>query len=846
MISIIKKPTFVFWDIVASKLPFDHDMRILSKLVMVNLLLITATAFLFLFGIISFFEGYLILAVSDFSIVSLLCYTFFFLRKTHKVELVCNIFPSIFFVFFLYLFISGGVNRTSFLWYYIFPIATLFIVGRLKASIWNLLLFLTTIGCSILSHYVDFITVYNKDLLFRFFGSYLAVFIFSFIFETTFQMVLNRERMSNESLKVVLEELQNTTVRKEYVENVINSLLDSLIVLSKDGRIVSTNDAACILLGYEEKELIGESLTFILADNSFKGELEKTDIIDLFKPGESSLLECSFRTKQGDIIPVLFSGSIILDESGVIEEIACVAVDLRSQKKMEEEKLDLQLQLQQSQKIEAVGTLAGGIAHDFNNIISTIRGFTQLLIERTFKNKEESEYLDTILHASERASSLVSQLLTFSRIDDSHQEVIPIVPILRETLKMMRAVLPASIEIKQDIRSTDVSILANSTHIHQILVNICTNAGHAMKENGGVLEVRLCELNAISNDLPEILDKNEAGYVELAIIDTGIGMTAEVRERIFDPFFTTKAINEGTGLGLSTVHGLIKSHKGTVTVDSTPGVGTKFEIYFPIASRVMDATSDKKKAEIQKGSGHILLVEDEVSLSRYYQIALTNLGYKITLFNDPLVAIQAFQKTPSEFGLLFTDLSMPKMTGLELSREIKKIDPTLPIVIVSGNQTESQLQEASQLGVDHFILKPVNMLDLSQILHTSIKQSKKDTYQATPSNSLGLIPENKPSKDISKNGFIDDDFISLILPQFYKDRRKDVNQIIVALKDEKYQLIADIGHKIAGSAQSIGFTKYYELAAALQQAARDSNDSKIQENTDKLLNYLNEDHIITD
>jgi PAS domain S-box-containing protein len=841
MVNTNKKPALVFWDIIASGLPMDYNMGVLSKLVMVNLLIITATPLLFIFGIVSLFEGYINMVLVDLTIMSFLFYTFIYLRKTKKLELVCNIGTTIFFLFFIFLFISGGVKRTALLWFYIFPIATLFIVGRRQASIWNLALFLTTVACALLSNHVDFITVYDRGLLFRFYGSYIAVFLLSFIFETTFQLVLHRERMTNENLTVVLEELQNTTVRKEYVENVINSLLDSLIVLSKDGRIVSSNDAACILLGYKEKELIGESLAFILANDPFKEMLEKNEIIDLLKAGESSLFECSFRTKQGANIPVLFSGSLILDESGGIKEIACVAVDLRSQKKIEEEKLDLQFQLQQSQKMEAVGTLVSGIAHDFNNIIGTIKGFTKLLLERDFRSKEESEYLNTILGSSDRASSLVSQLLTFSRIDDSHQEVIPLAPLLRETLKMMRAVLPANIEIKQEIKPTEISILANATHIHQILVNICTNAGHAMKEKGGVLEVRLSEKDALSDNLPEILEKNDAGYVELMIIDTGIGMTAEVKECIFDPFFTTKAINEGTGLGLSMVHGLIKSHKGTVTVDSTPGVGTEFSIYFPIAATKTDTISETNKSEAQKGSGNILLVEDEISLSKYYQIALTNLGYKITLFNDPLAAVQTFEKSPYEFSLVFTDLSMPRMTGLELSREIKKIDPALPIIIASGYQTEAQRQEAAQLGVDHFILKPVNILDLSHIIHATINQPKKDIFQKTVPEPPQMRPDDHATEDDSQNAFIDDELISLILPQFHKDRHEDANQIAMALKEENYELIADIGHKIAGSAEAFGFTEYHEVAVALQQAARDSNKSDIHKYRDKLLNCLNKD-----
>jgi len=387
----------------------------------------------------------------------------------------------------------------------------------------------------------------------------------------------------------------------------------------------------------------------------------------------------------------------------------------------ERERRHVQAQLFQCQKMEAIGALAGGIAHDFNNILATILGYTELLLESTSLHGEERDYLDRIYQAGIRAANLVNQILSFSRAD-TKTEVKPsqVIPLIKETLKMLQATLPATIEIHHDIDPNCRPILVNPTQFHQVLLNLCTNAGQAMQDQRGVLTVTLQEIarSAIPNPSPDL---TASDYLELTVSDTGCGMTPEVQEHLFEPFFTTKNPGEGTGLGLSIVHGIVQNAHGAITVDSTPGQGATFRLFFPVAAQVSELPTAEEKAPMALGDAHILIVEDEPALAIFYETYLKTLGYRVTLFNNGIEALATFRAQPDRFDLVFTDQTMPKMTGVQLSKAILSLKPQVPIILATGYSSAVSAQDAAALGIKAFLMKPIKVATLTRTIRNLLK-----------------------------------------------------------------------------------------------------------------------------
>jgi len=382
---------------------------------------------------------------------------------------------------------------------------------------------------------------------------------------------------------------------------------------------------------------------------------------------------------------------------------------------------ETQTQLIQSQKMEAMGTLAGGIAHDFNNILGTILGYSELLLDDQASDSQTKEYLHAIYGSGERAADLVRQILTFSRGDTEELSPLQIQSSLRETIDMIRATLPSSIEIKVNIDPDCGSIMANQTQISQILVNLCNNASFDMKDDGGVLEIGLKETSVQKNSYLSTVTSRGA-YLQLSVSDTGSGMTDKVLTRIFDPFFTTKEVNEGSGLGLSIVHGIVKNHLGFIDVESQPGQGTRFDIYFPITER---KAANELAADIEpkKGSGHILIVEDSEDLARFYAIMLEKAGYQITLYHNGEEALDYFEKHADDIDLVFSDQIMPKMNGFEMSRKMLAIRPEIPVILATGHTTAITMEEVLNARISCYLTKPIRTSELTQKI-CELTQSK--------------------------------------------------------------------------------------------------------------------------
>jgi signal transduction histidine kinase/ActR/RegA family two-component response regulator len=384
----------------------------------------------------------------------------------------------------------------------------------------------------------------------------------------------------------------------------------------------------------------------------------------------------------------------------------------------------LEAQLRQAQKLEAIGTLAGGIAHDFNNVLTGIVGNAELAKFAMRENDHTHLYgamMETILNAGRRASGLVRQILAFSRRAEQSMDVISVQSIATEVLGLIRSTVPASIEIVSDLGVDVPMVVGDGTQIHQVLVNLCTNSVHAMRGTHGRLEVRVDSLVADVEFLALHPELRPGTQVRLTVSDTGHGMDAHVLKRIFEPFYTTKPKGEGTGLGLSVVHGIVNSHGGGIYCYSRPGEGTVFHVYLPAVASVEDGRGDMHPDDAPLGLGEsVLLVDDEDDMRRTAAAMLRRLGYKAEAFSSAAEALAAFRQSPARYDLVVTDLAMPAVTGLEFAAEIRRANPGIPIVLVTGfagNLTEKSLRE---IGFNELLLKPLTMNALGRVVHRAL------------------------------------------------------------------------------------------------------------------------------
>jgi nitrogen-specific signal transduction histidine kinase/ActR/RegA family two-component response regulator len=383
----------------------------------------------------------------------------------------------------------------------------------------------------------------------------------------------------------------------------------------------------------------------------------------------------------------------------------------------------LEAQLRETQKMEAIGTLAGGIAHDFNNILQMIIGFTELAQGMVAPASPTWQPLQHVLTAGQRAKELVQQMLTFSRHHALQRQPLRLHLLLHETLPLLRAALPSTIDMRACINTTSGTVFANPAQLQQVLMNLVSNADYAMRITGGVLEVHLDEVDITPHGAVASPPLPPGPYLRLTIQDTGVGMTPEVTARIFEPFFTTKGPGEGTGLGLAVVYGIISRHGGTITVASTPGQGTTCTIYLP---RVAEAppVRDHLAEPLPTGTERLLYVDDEDVLSILARETLVRLGYAVTVCTSSHDALAAFYATPLGFDLVITDQTMPAMTGETLVRELRHIRPDLPIILCTGYSPLIDAEHAAVLGIDAFLLKPVESATLAHTIRQVLTRRK--------------------------------------------------------------------------------------------------------------------------
>ena len=381
-------------------------------------------------------------------------------------------------------------------------------------------------------------------------------------------------------------------------------------------------------------------------------------------------------------------------------------------------------QLQQVMKLQAIGTLAGGIAHDFNNILFPIVGYTELTMDDIPEDSQARKNLEEVLKATNRAKGLVQQILTFSRQNGQELKPLKVQILIKEALKLLRATIPSSIEINSSIDEQCGLVKGDPTQIHQVIMNLCTNAYHALQDNSGKIEVCLKEANLSYEQSSERMGMQVGRHLELIVKDNGHGMTHQVMERIFDPYYTTKELGKGTGLGLSVIHGIIKNHGGDISVSSQPNAGSMFSVYLPIIDDIDVQIEPVQTVGVTKGNERILLIDDEEQIIDLERRILERLGYKVTSKTDSVEALEEFSARPEGFDLVITDMTMPKINGDRLARKLMDINPQIPVILCTGFNEAITEEKALSMGIGKFVMKPIVKDELAYSVRSVLDNPK--------------------------------------------------------------------------------------------------------------------------
>jgi PAS domain S-box-containing protein len=505
---------------------------------------------------------------------------------------------------------------------------------------------------------------------------------------------------------------------------------DSIVMINHLGLISFWNLAAEKIFGFTTAEALGQKLHDLITPERFRAAAA-TGFAQFLKTGQGPIIgktvEMLARHKSGANFPIELSISALRQG----QHWAAVAIirDITERKTSEAEKLKMEQQLQHAQKMEAIGTLAAGIAHDFNNILSSILGYAELVRDDMPPTCTESlDDLTQVIKAGNRAKELVKQIMTFSSQTEDEAFPIQISLVIKEALKLLRASLPANIEIKQMISANSATIMCNPSHIHQIIMNLCTNSYRAMRADGGVLEVRLDSFTsdpAFAEHHPEL---SAGEYLCLTVRDTGYGIAPAILPRIFDPYFSTNKKEDGTGLGLAVVHGLVAKMRGAIEVESEPGQGATFKVFFPKAKTFIEPRITPSIAEI-RGSETILLVDDELPLLQLEERMLTSLGYKTVCRTSSIEAMELFRNQPDRFDLVVTDHSMPNMTGAKLAEVMVDIRPDIPIILCTGYSELDISADVKNRCIREIVMKPVNKKELALAIRRLLGHGKSDNIQ---------------------------------------------------------------------------------------------------------------------
>jgi PAS domain S-box-containing protein len=525
-------------------------------------------------------------------------------------------------------------------------------------------------------------------------------------------------------LATITDQLQREIIERKQVEKalkgsdekyraILETIEEGYFEVDLAGNLTFLNDSLCKILGYPHHKLLGMNNQFYTTPETAKKMYH--DFNQIYRTGKPArVTEYEIVRKDGIKKVVEISSSLMKNDQNQPIGFHGIVRDISERLQAEEEKKKIESQLQQSQKMEAIGTLAGGIAHDFNNILSLIIGYTELAIGNLPEDSHARSNMNKLLKAGERAKDLVKQILTFSRHSKQEQKPVLIHPIVKETLKLLRSTLPTTIEIRQNI-SSDNMVLADPTQIHQVIMNLCTNAYHAMNEKGGVLDVSLTDIELDADYTAKHLNTYPGPYLRLTVSDTGHGIEKEVIDRVFEPYYTTKGKSGGTGMGLAVVHGIVKSHGGIITVYSKPGKGSTFNVFLPRIEPVEAAEETEiRVGKIPTGKEHILFIDDEPAIVDIAKGMLEHLGYTVEARTSAIEALAAFKVLSDKFDLIISDMTMPKMTGDELARELMAIRPDIPIMLCTGFSEHINEEKAKAIGIQKFVMKPFILREMAE------------------------------------------------------------------------------------------------------------------------------------
>ncbi|MEN6617422.1 MAG: PAS domain-containing protein, partial [Syntrophorhabdus sp.] len=515
---------------------------------------------------------------------------------------------------------------------------------------------------------------------------------------------ITERKQMEDTLRKARDELEirvkERTSELERQANLLELAHDAIIVRDMEDRIVFWNHGAEDMYGWNKKEALGFIISGLLET---KFPVPREDVMKTLIDTGRWEGELEHVTRDRRIITTHSRQALQRDDEGRPAGIMEINTDITAARQVED-------QLRHSQKMQAIGTLAGGIAHDFNNILASILGFTEMAIDDAADRPDVQKYLHNVLRSALRARDLVKQILAFSRKTDYTRSPISIIPVIEETIQMLRASIPANIEINLSISTAADVVVAAPVEIQQILMNLVTNASLAMEERGGVMEISLADV-----DLATDSSYTPEEYLELMVRDTGEGMTPEVMKRVFDPFFTTRDPDRGTGMGLAVVYGIVKDLEGLITVESKPGKGSIFRVKLPRGVRGPEETHPEITVS-PAAREWILFVDDEELLVELGRSMLGRLGYNVVALTNPVEALEIFSSDPSKFDLIITDQAMPGMTGTELAGRILSIRDDIPIILCTGHSEVISSETAKQFGIASFLMKPLSRKELARAI----------------------------------------------------------------------------------------------------------------------------------
>jgi two-component system, cell cycle sensor histidine kinase and response regulator CckA len=519
---------------------------------------------------------------------------------------------------------------------------------------------------------------------------------------------LDKKTLNDLSEKVIgIENVYAREITKELLsskrhsEVILDNMAEGILELNFEGKIIFANLAVTLLSGTPETHLLASKFSELF-DDSHRQRIE--NLINQVDMGPQKTPEDSPVTLNGKQVSV----NLLPVKNTESTSIIAIMNDISERKRLE-------FQLQQAHKMDSIGTFAGGIAHNLNNILSPIMAHSEMVMMDLASDSPLQENMKAIFRSGERARDAVKQIIAFARQKESEKIVIRMGFVIKEAIKLLRSSIPTTIDIHQKLEVESDTVFADPTQIHQVIFNLCTNASHAMREKGGVLEIELDELDLNSEAVIQFDGLIPGSFIRLTVKDTGHGIAPGAINRIFDPYYSTKEVNEGTGMGLSIAHGIVKSHGGDITVESGLGKGTTFQVLFPRYEEDIPRVAAQPVHPTRK-TERILFVDDERTVANVMQLMLEKLGYKVSARTSSIEALEAFRNNPHGFDLVITDMTMPHMTGKDLAKEIMGIRSDIPIILCTGFSEQIDEQKAMAMGIRAYVMKPIEMAEIARTI----------------------------------------------------------------------------------------------------------------------------------